>query len=647
MVSACALRVIVVAVAVTETSLAERLLDAGFYLDKLHGMWLGQLIGNLTGRPTEGDFGGASPNPAASVPWVLLDVWPADDDTDIEYLYQHVLMSQDGDFGWAVLRDEWLAHVPLAGIYIANRQARHHMDAGALPPLSGDRHLNAWWNAIDAQIATESVGACAPGLRQAAVDVVGRLARVTNDGHAVHAAQFYAAMYAAAVFEPNVPVLIERALECLPHTSRSRAVIEDVRAWHAADLADGQPDWRATRQLLYAHYQGSDSHGRYVHWVESTINLGATVLALLYGDGDYEQTVQIAVLAGWDCDCNPATAGGLLGLICGYSGLPTALTASCGDVYRNQYRPDLPNPGPPPQDDSIVAIAGRWRDVAERVIISNGGSIIGEGANRSYLVPDEQPLIVELDLPDPSGAGGVVGALRALGESVTVSASVLTTNASHDRYDSAAIADGVVDPRHNGHRAYWTKDADPNQPAGGDFYQLTFPRMVRVDRVVFHEGDHPLAANANPYTAAREGGFFVDLAVEVHRHGAWLAAPEIVQSEPLDVFRQYQSIQLSFRPQWCDAVRIRGAAGGTQQYTTIMELEADGLVTDPAKKADMDGDGIVTFFDIDPFVQALGDPEALVPLYPAVNPYDAADVNGDGTIDFFDIDPFVSLLGTL
>jgi hypothetical protein len=411
-------------------------------------------------------------------------------------------------------------------------------------------------------------------------------------------------------------------------------------------MADGVADWRATRQLLYDRYQGNQSNGRYVNWIESTINLGATVLALLYGNGDYEQTVQIAVLAGWDCDCNPATAGGLLGLVLGYNGLPASLTAQCGDVYRVQYRPDLPNPGPPPQDDSIIAIALRWRAIVEQVIIARGGSILGEGSARTYVIPDEPPLTIEPDAPEPTGAAGVVGALRAQGETVTVSASVLYTNASHDRFNSAAIADGITDPRHSGRRAYWTRDADPNEPPGGDYYELDFPRWVRIDRVTFHEGDHPLASNVNPYTAARDGGYFLNLVVEVRRLGQWLAAPDVVQSEPLDVMTQFQTIHFDIRPQWCDAVRIRGDAGGTNAYTTIMELEAEGLVGPPARPGDLDGDGHVTFDDIDAFVQALSDPEVLVLVFPEVNPYEAADTDGNGVIDFYDIDPFVALLGT-
>ena len=58
---------------------------------------------------------------------------------------------------------------------------------------------------------------------------------------------------------------------------------------------------------------------------------------------------------------------------------------------------------------------------------------------------------------------------------------------------------------------------------------------------------------------------------------------------------------------------------------------------------DLNCDGAIDFFDIDPFVTALVNPGDYATLFPDCD-INAADVNGDGTVDFFDIDPFVGLL---
>jgi len=58
---------------------------------------------------------------------------------------------------------------------------------------------------------------------------------------------------------------------------------------------------------------------------------------------------------------------------------------------------------------------------------------------------------------------------------------------------------------------------------------------------------------------------------------------------------------------------------------------------------DLNCDGAVNVFDIDPFVLALTDAAAYTDAYPDCN-IDNADINGDGEINVFDVDPFVDLL---
>lgn len=57
---------------------------------------------------------------------------------------------------------------------------------------------------------------------------------------------------------------------------------------------------------------------------------------------------------------------------------------------------------------------------------------------------------------------------------------------------------------------------------------------------------------------------------------------------------------------------------------------------------DMDCDGAVGFFDLDPFVEALGSSNCT--NWSNCCPCMRADANGDGVVNFFDIDPFVALL---
>jgi hypothetical protein len=63
-----------------------------------------------------------------------------------------------------------------------------------------------------------------------------------------------------------------------------------------------------------------------------------------------------------------------------------------------------------------------------------------------------------------------------------------------------------------------------------------------------------------------------------------------------------------------------------------------------SKKGDLNCDGEVDGFDIDPFFAALADPTAWQAQYPGCDILNG-DINNDGAMDGFDIDPFFVLLG--
>jgi hypothetical protein len=58
---------------------------------------------------------------------------------------------------------------------------------------------------------------------------------------------------------------------------------------------------------------------------------------------------------------------------------------------------------------------------------------------------------------------------------------------------------------------------------------------------------------------------------------------------------------------------------------------------------DLNCDGAIDAFDIEPFVLALTDPGQYALQYPSCDA-NLADINGDGAVDAFDIEPFITLL---
>ncbi len=560
----------------------ERVISSAELLDRLHGMWLGQLIGNAAGRETEGMYSGAEPNPDTSVPWVIKQAWDADDDTDIEYVTLHIIESCGFDCDANDIAGQWLDHITPDGIFIANRQAWYLMRDGYLPPDTGSRHYNPHWYSIDAQIGTELLGALSPGMPQTAIDLAGRFGQVTNAGFAVHAAQFYAAMYAEAFFEPNVPALVFSALAALPPDSRTTQVVTDICDCYRDDALDGVLDWRATRARLYETYQGPGSFGRYYNWVESTINTGATVLALLYGQGDFERTVQIAVMAGWDCDCNPATVGGLLGIIHGFTGMPRSLTDPdiCGDSYVNVARPGLPDPAAAlPQTESLAAIAGRTLALAQENILLNGGRITPSRFTAHCHIPAHPLYNIDIEPGVSIGPPPLVAVARDAGLTVTVDASVARYDHTRDRNNLASIVDGVVDNSYNGVKPYWTNNPDDPNALPEAWFEVRFSSPVLLTGVTVYGGDL-VWSHINTYYRDDPplGGPLEAIDIAILRDGLYLTPEGVVLSPPESWLPIYQTPVLSFAPAVADGVRLTCTPARAGRFATILELSPHGAL---------------------------------------------------------------------
>jgi hypothetical protein len=97
--------------------------------------------------------------------------------------------------------------------------------------------------------------------------------------------------------------------------------MSDVIKWHR-QFPD---DWKRTWFELEKKWSSDVGcpAGVFVPFnIDAVINCAYVILGLLYGDGDFYRTIDISTRAGQDSDCNPATSGGILGTILGYSNIP-------------------------------------------------------------------------------------------------------------------------------------------------------------------------------------------------------------------------------------------------------------------------------------------------------------------------------------
>jgi hypothetical protein len=353
-------------------------LSADVIQDKIRGGLLGQLLGNLNGLPYEFKFNEQPGDVQDYVPQ-LRDGARTDDDTDIEWVY---VVEMDRSERLLVLypriRELWLENMA-QGVWVANRHAWCLMRLGIEPPLTGQPALNprSKYN-ISGQFVCETFGLIAPAMPQTASRIGLHYTRVSIDGEPAQATQLFTTMIATAFATDRLDEILDAGEAAVDPASQIAEIVATTRGWHQQH----PEDWRATRQLIqdkyFAYPGGGNGYG---------VCTAATVAALLYGQGDFAETLRLAFNLGWDADNNAATAGTIIGVIRGRQWMLDQ-GWEIGDAYRNTTRPGMP------QDETITRFGDRLVRLAERAIAVNGGRIEPETGG-PYVIRRQRPVNVE------------------------------------------------------------------------------------------------------------------------------------------------------------------------------------------------------------------------------------------------------------
>ena len=328
------------------------------YYDRTLGGLVAQLWGNFSGLPTEFNYI-ANPNPSP-VPWIVSPIYETDDDTSLEYVWTHIMETYGvNNVTYEDIRYEWLQHIR-DYIWCGNAETYRLLKAGYTAPESGAQGFNSWYRAIDAQIECEIFGMVAPGMKENAKQRAEWWLQTICDINYIDCATYYSALVADLYVTKNPIESIERVNELYPENSNAREIAEYVLA-----LKESTPLWEdARRQLAYMYYSNNKTHRN--DTLDSEINFAMVIMSLVYGNNDFLTTGQISLRAGFDNDCNAATACLMMGICKGYSGLPEEFKAKSGDIYNNTNRPGLP-------DTTITGWATRVNKLGKDNILENKG----------------------------------------------------------------------------------------------------------------------------------------------------------------------------------------------------------------------------------------------------------------------------------
>ena len=295
-------------------------LDPKVYYDKVHGAWLGKCIGGAFGLPVEGWTHERITSTFGEMhDYMVKPVETLNDDTGYGILLLHAIEEYGPDFTSEQLSREWMAHLPLETTFTAERAAIENMLRGIMPPESGeiDNPFN-WW--IGGLMKGEVCGLLTPGRPCLAAELAIRDGIIAHSGEGVYGEIFCAVLVSMAFYETDMRKLLESALAYIPPQSKLTEVIHQTMEW--CKLAD---DWHAPMRRVH------ETYGQQYHWVHSFPNAAMMVIGLLFGKGDFEETLRITTQCGQDADTTASQVGALMGVIVGESGIPAKWKDPLGD----------------------------------------------------------------------------------------------------------------------------------------------------------------------------------------------------------------------------------------------------------------------------------------------------------------------------
>lgn len=254
----------------------------------------------------------------------LWEVWN-DDDFSIDILNQYIIADMYEDYGTFTtksIKDGWVEYdvYDMGGGHRQNGAYALFKNKDYLPTYVGMREYgNAYGVNGEPYIANETLGMTAAGMPGVAASITDVFAEVTSDMDPVLWARFFSTMYAMAYFESDIPTLIAEARKTVPEGCSVQEVIDEVLALRKKypNLSQWRDAAKEAEKICHRkHYNLENDMG------ETCINCSFILIGLLWGEGDFYETLRIISLAGHGGDSTTPVGVGIVAIINGFDCIP-------------------------------------------------------------------------------------------------------------------------------------------------------------------------------------------------------------------------------------------------------------------------------------------------------------------------------------
>lgn len=262
--------------------------------------WLAQFVGGAFGTAMEGYTSENLLKTFGEIRHYIREPNTYNDDVTYEIAFLEAFAEKGYQVTSKDIALEWVALVPFG--WSAEEIALKNIEAGIMPPESGYFN-NPYREWIGAQMRGAICGMVAPGNPELAAELAFKDAVVSHHNNGVLGEIFNAVMVSMAYVENDVRKILQDTIDLMPARSEYYQIVKK-----AYDVSLKHQNWRdAWAEIAHDFVK--------YNWVHAYPNAAAEVIALYFGNGDFNETLHIVGMIGYDVDCNAAQIMTVIGII--------------------------------------------------------------------------------------------------------------------------------------------------------------------------------------------------------------------------------------------------------------------------------------------------------------------------------------------
>ncbi len=280
------------------------------FKDQTRAAWLSQIIGAAMGTMVEGYTSKNLYEAFGEVTEYLREPNTFNDDITFELAFLDAFKDKGYDVTSKDIALAWIGLIPSG--WSAEEFALRNIRAGLMPPESGtfNNPFNEW---IGAQMRGAVCGMVAPGNPRLAAELAWKDGEISHANNGIIGEVFSAIMVSLAYICDDVKEIVKLTIDSIPKDSEYYSVVQF--AYDQCVKYDNWHDALRECEQKYIKY----------NWIHAYPNICCEIIALMYGDSDYEKTLKIITMCGVDVDCNAGMIMPIIGIQKGIDIIPKRL----------------------------------------------------------------------------------------------------------------------------------------------------------------------------------------------------------------------------------------------------------------------------------------------------------------------------------